>query len=254
MSLSRWLHYPKVNPKANLTLVCFPYAGGNSSTYFHWQSLLSEEVELALIQPPGRASRIFEPAIDEHEVYLDQIYLALSEKIDKPFAIFGHSMGSRIGFELAKRLSTHTFPLVHLFASASRAAHLNLTHSLMHQLPDNEFIESIKRLGAASSELLDNAELLELYLPTLRADFKIAETYIADAGSFLDVPITVLNGSLDTIEWESLLAWKELTKRTMNIETLPGGHLFIDNQAAAITKIINQQLVTSSLNHLNYEH
>jgi surfactin synthase thioesterase subunit len=235
---------PKPLLSAKIRLFCFPYAGGSANIFLPWLTMISGGCELVFVQLPGRGARLTEAAHQSMEEVIDELMLHQEFMTSKPFAFFGHSLGSRVCYALASQflqLGLPT-PLV-LFASASRAPHLASRKRPVHALSDHELIEELRKLKGTPEEVLDNKELMEFVLPLLRADFKVAETYIATP-NILPLPIHVFNGVDDDISDTQVAAWQELTEQLIGISEFAGGHFFINQCSKDIVKLINHRLET----------
>jgi medium-chain acyl-[acyl-carrier-protein] hydrolase len=169
---------------------------------------------------------------------------ALLPFMDRPFAFYGHSMGALIGYELARRLREEGRPgPSHLFVSGCRAPQLEDTRDPTYDLPDAEFIEELRRLGGTPAEVLDNAELLHLMLPLLRADFTLVQTYRYAEGPPLVCPLTAVGGLEDEeVTPEHLAPWRELTSGASSLHMLPGDHFFLHTSQALLLEIVARQL------------
>ncbi|MFZ8201844.1 thioesterase II family protein [Alteromonas portus] len=228
--INNWFVKPKLNECAKMRLFCFPYAGGNASTYIKWQEYLPNFLELIIVQPPGRANRISEPVIDTMDLLVKKIFTSMLPLLDRPFVFFGHSLGSRVAYELSKQLQLYNQPLPKcLITSASAAAHLPRTKSRIWELDDDKFKMELKNLGGTSLDFFEYPELVDLLLPMIKADFKISEQYQSDS-VLLELPIYALAGEHDTlITNDEILAWNELTTAEFKMYTVQGGHFFIDS-------------------------
>ncbi|WP_462155251.1 thioesterase II family protein [Pseudoalteromonas piscicida] len=233
---------PKPNPNAKVRLFCFPYAGGSPAIFTPWIKKAHENIELVFVQLPGRGARLIEPAIDNMPEIIDELMLHLDFITSKPFAFFGHSLGSRISYEFASQLHTKNQLIPSkIFASGSRAPHCLSSGRHLHNLPHDEFITELRDLNGTPKEVLENEELMELLLPLLRADFKIADTYVAKQLT-LPIPIHVFNGIEDSVQKKHVFAWQELTSQPYQLTEFSGGHFFIHQYADEMISIINQQL------------
>jgi medium-chain acyl-[acyl-carrier-protein] hydrolase len=155
----------------------------------------------------------------------------IAPEIDIPYALYGHSMGATIAFELARELNRrHWAPPQHLFVSGRRAPQSPRTEPKTFNLPDDEFIAELRRLNGTPSEVLENPELLELFMGLLRADFELVETYQYHPAEQLSCPITVYGGLHDKeVPAESCQAWKEQTSARCNVRMVSGDHFFVRN-------------------------
>jgi medium-chain acyl-[acyl-carrier-protein] hydrolase len=236
-----WFITPQPRPSAPLRLFCFPYAGMGASAYRPWAAELPADVELCAVQPPGRETRMREPAFAD----LSQLAAAIGEHIlpllDRPFVFFGHSMGALTAFEVARRLarSGGATP-AYLIASAHQAPRLPRRESPLHELPDAAFVAEIqRRYGGIPDEVLAHRELLELLLPGLRADMTAIERYEYQPGEPLGCPILAIGGTFDArVSVADLEAWRDETTAEFSTRRLHGGHFFIQNARAQVIDIL----------------
>jgi len=224
-----WVTYPAVKPHAPLRLFCFHYAGGNALSFRTWLDRLPPNVEGCLVELPGRGMRLLEPSFTRLEPLITALHQALLPSLTKPFALFGHSMGALVSFELARSLrrAQHPFPL-HLFVSGQRSPQIPDPDHPIHALPESEFLNELRRYNGTPEEVLNNAELIQLFLPTLRADFAVIETYHYTHEPPLACPISALGGLQDwKNNFASLEAWQDQTQATFDLKMFPGDHFFI---------------------------
>jgi len=227
-----------------MRLFCFPHAGVGASVYRPWPADFGPTVEVFGIQPPGREGRFTEPPFTRLGPLLDALFPAILPFLDRPFAFFGHSLGTLVSFELCRRLREAGHPLpLHLFVSGRRAAQWPLREECFHTLPDAALIEELRRYNGTPPEALAHAELMELMLPVLRADFAVHETYAYVDAPPLDLPISAFGGVSDeTVPEERLAAWRHQTTRTFRCRMLPGDHFFVNGSRQAITRAIAADL------------
>jgi len=168
---------------------------------------------------------------------------AILPLLDRPFALFGHSMGALISFEITRSIRRkRQLSPEHLFVSGCFAPHLPDPHP-MHHLADQEFVDAVRRLNGLPEEVLQDAELMELVLPALRADFTAAETYVHIAEPALSCPITAFAGSRDPLTTqESVEAWRIHTMGAFSFRMLPGDHFFLISQQALLLSILSAEL------------
>lgn len=189
---------------------------------------------------PGRGTRSKEPLVDDVYQIIDGMIEEMPSLVDLPFAFFGHSMGAAIAFEMARRLRDEglTEPR-HLFVSGRGAPQIQRDASTTHDLPHDEFIGMLRKLGGTPHEVLADAELMELVLPTLRADFRASQSYECLPGKPLGCAITVFGGLQDTeVRREDLPAWKEQTTSKFAIHMLPGDHFFLNTARITLMALI----------------
>jgi medium-chain acyl-[acyl-carrier-protein] hydrolase len=243
-TLGSWIAGRKANPQARLRLFCFPYAGGNASIFRTWSSALPVDVEVCPVQLPGRSTRLMERLFTEMSPLVQVLAPALSSLLDKPFVIFGQSLGALIGFELARQLRRqYGVNPVRLFISAGRAPQIPRRDSPIHTLPPKEFLVEVRRLNGIPKELLEHEELMEIVLPILRADFALYETYEYSAEPPLNCPISTFGGLQDgKVSRNDLEAWRDETTACSSLRMLPGDHFFLNTARPLLLQMISQEL------------
>ncbi|KTD46056.1 Linear gramicidin dehydrogenase LgrE [Legionella quinlivanii] len=241
MTRSDWLFIPKPLAFPRLRLICFPYAGGNASIYKSWGELLPNNVELIAIQPPGRSNRVSEHAFSDMNELMKDLLPSIKNAIDIPYILFGHSLGSRISFELMCQLNKIGAPLpIHFIASGSRGPYIPCTKKAIYNLPENEFIKELIKLNGTPKELLENKELMALLLPTLRADFELSHKYYPSSENTFNCPLSVLGGTEDTeVTPSDLQSWEASFASSATIHMIPGDHFFIESNRHLVLRKIN---------------
>ncbi|HKR50298.1 MAG TPA: alpha/beta fold hydrolase [Pseudonocardiaceae bacterium] len=243
---SCWVQVSHPRPDARLRLICLPAAGGGASRYRDWPAHLPDDVEVVSVQLPGRESRFTEPPIESMEQLTGPLLDGLAGYLTPPFALFGHSMGALIAFELARRMRRmrpEGLAPVHLFASGCRAPHLPSRSPDRHPLPAPEFLAAVGELGGIPPELLAEGQLLEAMLPTLRSDFTLRETYLFRLGAPLSCPVSAFGGLQDEeVPPEDVRAWSRHTSGTFRVHLLPGGHFFVNSARAELLRLVGSEL------------
>ncbi|WP_308358529.1 thioesterase II family protein [Streptomyces sp. NEAU-Y11] len=242
---SLWIRQFHPAPDAATRLVCLPHAGGSASYFFPVSKALSPKVDVLAIQYPGRQDRRNEKCIDSIRDLADALVPELLPWTDKPLALFGHSMGATLGFEVALRLEQKGVVPVTLFASGRRApsAHRDET---VHQRDDEGLIAEVKSLSGTDSQLLGDDEILRMVLPAIRSDYKAAETYAYVPGPRLAAPIQAHVGTSDPkATVDEVRAWSEHTSGEFALHTYPGGHFYLNSQASRVIASISETLSPS---------
>jgi medium-chain acyl-[acyl-carrier-protein] hydrolase len=237
--------YPKPNPQARLRLFCFVYAGGTAAVFRSWPQYLPSEIEVCAIQYQGRGSRLAEPLSEDIVEVMNGCYEDLLPFLRKPFAFFGHSMGALVSYEFARRLQRERQPEpLQLFVSGCTAPHWKGLDEPTYNLPEPEFIAELRSLQGTPSEVLDNAELMQLMMPIIRADFKASQTYEYVPGPPLECPIRAFGGLKDEmVTREKIEPWNEHTRGTFRAQMLPGDHFFLNTSQSLLTRLIAQELI-----------
>lgn len=238
-----WFNSQRPNPRAKTRLFCFPYAGGGPSIYKGWEHYLPAGVDVWPVQLPGRGSRYNEAPYASWDALVADTAEAMKDFLDLPFSFFGHSFGALLSFELAHRLRAQSgVAPCHLFVSGCRAPQLPRDSPHIHHLPDERFIEEVGALNGTPREVLENRELLQTVLGTLRADFRLAETYACSAASPLNCPVTAFGGSEDAAGTrDEIEAWRLQTTGPFNYWILPGDHFFIHTSEPMVLQIIARE-------------
>jgi medium-chain acyl-[acyl-carrier-protein] hydrolase len=242
--INGWAIYPSRNPSARLRLFCFPYAGGGATIYSPWGRMLAPDVEVVAVQPPGREGRLSERAIPDMEELVAALHRELLPHFDKPFAFYGHSNGGLMAFELARTLRRTAGPMPrHIFVGGRPAPQVRVDEEEIHSLPHDQFVAALRRYAGTPEEILQNAEIMELIMPLLRADFALGETYAYADEPPLDVPITAYHGVRDNeVTPEQIEAWREQTSAAFSFKTFPGDHFFINGDRAQVLQEMSREL------------
>jgi medium-chain acyl-[acyl-carrier-protein] hydrolase len=241
--INSWITHPR-SDFAKLRLFCFPYAGGRASIFRSWSKKLTPYIEVCPIELPGRGNRLNESPFTRLEPLIQALAPTLLPYLDRPFTFFGHSMGGLISFELA-HLIYRNYGLVpsNLFISGRCAPQISASKPPIHDLPKPEFLDELRRLNGTPKAVLENTELMELLMPSLRADFTLLETYVYTYKPCLNCPITVLGGLQDSeVSCGDLEAWREETNANFSIQMFEGNHFFIHSAELPVLQFLSQEL------------
>jgi medium-chain acyl-[acyl-carrier-protein] hydrolase len=241
---SEWITYHEASLVRSLRLFCFPHAGGSALLFRKWQEFLPRDLEVCPVQLPGRGLRMREPLLESIEALVTAAAAGLRPFLDEPFALFGHSMGALIAFELARRLSDR-FGLspVMLLVAGAVPPHLRESEEPTWHLPDLEFMVKLREMNGTPAELLKNAELMELLMPIMRADFRAVQTYRCPRLDPIDCPIAAFGGLRDKdVTVEKLKGWQDCTRGSFSYSLFDGDHFFINGCQGQLLNRIAQQL------------
>ncbi|WP_410662521.1 thioesterase II family protein [Amycolatopsis sp. lyj-84] len=243
-ALRGWTRCFHPAPAAETRLVVFPHAGGSASAYRPLSAALSPTLEVHTAQYPGRQDRMGEPVIDDLHALSEQLVDVVAA-LPKPFALFGHSMGAIVAFEVARLLEARGLVPAALFVSARRGPDLH--KEKMHHLADDAtFLAEVSRLGGTAAMILDDPDIRALALPALRGDYKAVETYRYRPGPDVSCPIVALAGDADPVlDVPDLENWREHTTGTFETEVFKGGHFFLDDHLDAIVARVLGKLTVS---------
>lgn len=241
----RWFPaHPK--PRAGaIHLFCIPHAGAGASIYRSWVDLLPPSVLVSPVQLRGREDRLAEPPQPSITAIADDLAPALGSWVDGPYVLFGYSMGALIAFETARRLRRAGLPMpAGMIVAAHRPPHCPAARNPVWQLPDDQFLNELRSMGGMSNDVLACAELLELVMPALRADFKACDIYSWTHEAPLDIPLAVFGGWKDPqVPPETLGEWRECSLKPVTLRMFPGGHFFIRENRDLMLRSLAQSVV-----------
>jgi medium-chain acyl-[acyl-carrier-protein] hydrolase len=231
----RWV-LRRVRYAPMLRLFCFCYAGGDAAVYLPWQAALGRAVEVCAIQLPGRGVRFGEPLLKDIESAVAPIARAIAPLQDRPFAFFGHSLGALLAYEVSHYLRASGAPLPrHLVVSGAQGPRLRKHKRQLHLLEDAELAGELERFAGTPTEVLASPELLELLLPILRADFRMAIEYTDSPRAPLPVPITVFAGRDDEFDDVAQYEdWFNDSSVSGELHWFDGGHFFINSAVGQV--------------------
>lgn len=224
---NKWfLKQPEKNDR--LRIFCFPYAGAGGSVYKNWSYKEDQHVGVCPIQYPGRENRLFEPPIQEMDLLVSEICAQIRKHLDCPYLLFGHSLGAKVAFRVASAMQkTHGTP-AGLIVAGARAPHISETNPICH-LDDDKIIEELRRLGGTPDEILNNKEIMKLFLPSIRADYTLADCFVCKESRILDCSLMAVTGEYDQeATREEMDKWKGYTKKNFTHRAVRGDHFFIE--------------------------
>jgi len=225
----KWTVCPKLRPAARMRLFCFPYAGVGISAFRGWADHSDPTIEVWGVQLPGREGRLKERPFSSMDELIPPLVEALSGLLDRPYVLYGHSLGAPIAFETARAFRrSRRRPPAHLFVGASPAPQLPWPHPLMHRLAEDDFLNEIQtRYGGIPRLVMEDPELRAALVPALRADITIMETYRYRPEAPLDLGITAFAGTRDTMVTPAAITeWRHQATQAFQLEDLDGDHFF----------------------------
>jgi surfactin synthase thioesterase subunit len=240
---AHWLRGFNVPRGGGPRLVCLPHAGASAGYYAPLAAALAPDVSTYAVQYPGRQDRRREPGIESVPALADAIFEVLAEESDQPVALFGHSMGAVLAFEIAVRMEQRlgVAPTV-VFASGRRAPSRVRPESV-HARDDAGIVAELVALGGTTPQLLQDPDVLEMILPMVRSDYRAIETYRGRPGDTVGCPLVVLSGTDDPYSTvEETAAWQLHSRGAYSQRTFVGGHFFLTDHWSAIAGLIRTEL------------
>jgi len=235
---------PASNNSGRVRLFSFPHAGAGASVFHDWKDLLPDFIEFYPVQLPGREDRIIETPYTHMPDLIPDLVDALHPYLDRPFAFFGHSLGAVISYELALALRQMQGMLpIHIFVSGHIAPHISDSRPPIYKLPKAAFVDKLKLFNGISAEVFANQELMELLLPTIRADFTLSETYAYQTDKPLNCPISAYGGLQDPyVSRQDLEAWQDHTTATFTVRLFPGDHFYLLSEEKLLVRTVASDL------------
>ncbi|PFJ04299.1 thioesterase [Bacillus cereus] len=224
---------------------CFPHAGGSAFSYSKWKNYFNPYIEVVPIELAGRGYRIEESLYQSMEEAVNDVYNIIVEQIDYfPYILYGHSMGSLIAYEVARKIQNSNNVLPEFLVVSGRNHPNSKIKNIRHNLSNEQFKREVIAMGGTSSEVLQSEELMEIFLPILRADFKIVETYIHDNSiQACDIEFLIFNGKNDEFTtYDQIKKWEQYTSKTCTFHSFEGNHFFLNENIEEIANSIMRKL------------
>lgn len=221
-------------------LFCLPQAGAGAGLFRRWKELGFNGLEVYPILLPGRESRMFEEPHTDVGSAVDAVLDEVRPLVGNgpPIVLFGHCLGAILGFELARRLRREGEHVERLIASGNPGPWTRRSRPVSEIKDDDEFLAALRRIAGYHDASMDDEEFRELMLPTLRADVRMQEGYLAETDARLDVPITAMRGAQDDVVSPGDIAeWRDATNGPYQAVEMPGGHMYFTDNASAIIEI-----------------
>lgn len=241
---SLWIRRFHPDPQSKVRLVCFPHAGGSASFYFSASRALQGDVELLAVQYPGREDRRAEPCAASITELVDCIFEVLHHVSGPPLALFGHSMGAVVAFEVARRIEREMgAAAVRLFVSGRRAPSCH-RGEYVHLQDDQGLLAEVRTLNGTNARVLGDEEIMRMSLPALRGDYRAIESYRGQKGAQVSCPISMLVGESDPrVTVDEALAWRTHTSAGFDSHIFSGGHFYLGERQSQVLELIRDRLV-----------
>lgn len=223
----------------SLQLFCLPHSGASAMVYARWRRLLPDWIEVRPVELPGRGRRFDEPFATDLRHLARQLAAEIAPATARPYALFGHSLGALLALEMAHALNEQGAPAPRaLLASGTEAPTRRNDAELRGTLTDASLIARLRSLGGTAPAVLEDAELLALTLPVLRADFHLCGHYQPLARPPLNCALHVFAGREDDASEAVMQAWRQETRGAFSLDWFPGDHFFINSQESEVLGVL----------------
>lgn len=230
-----------------IKLFCFPFSGGSASVYQQWFKNITSQIELIPVELSGRSRRFNQPLLNNLADNVEDLFQIIQNAIQPSYALFGHSLGCLLIYEFIQKLQHNNFPMpFHIFLSGGIPPHFReIPKQFIHQLSDKELLNELIKIGGISPVFQANQELQNLFLPIIRSDFKMYESYIPSTDKFIfPCDITVMAGDSDHISTpDKVKNWSLYTKNRCKLCVYQGDHFFLQKEASQISHLIETTLL-----------
>lgn len=232
-----------------MRLVCIPHAGGNPEIFLPWADGISDGVELLAVRLPGHGPRIADPPIDHWDALVADVLEGLENYLGEPHAFYGHCFGGRLAYELTHfTLALPRAQTKRLLMSTCRSPDTPHGGRYVHDLPDAQFLDVLRDLGA-SDQVLQNKSILRFVLPAVRNEIRLAELWTDRHQTAVRVPITAIYGREDTKDGRSSMeGWRAFSSEGCELVEMPGGHSFFEDDPSSLLDVINPRLEHAAWN------
>ncbi len=228
VTVDEWFHVASSGHRPHLRLFCLPPMGGSAAHFRDWSHHSSAFVELWAVDPPGRGSRHGVASRRRMDDLARELADAMEPHLDRPYSMFGHSLGGLVAFETVRALRRRGAPQPHhLFLAAIHAPDRGPYRRGIYDLPRNLLVKELTEVWGHRSAALGDEDILDLVLPYLRADCELYEHYAYSPEAPLDCAITAFHGTHDPlIQTPDVAAWAVQTVQSFNLEVFEGDHFF----------------------------
>ncbi|MDH6623179.1 surfactin synthase thioesterase subunit [Streptomyces sp. LBL] len=239
-----WIRrYHPAPQDTDLSLVCFPHAGGSASYFRPLADALASVAEVLPVQYPGRQDRRAEPPITSIPRLADEVLAVLESLPRRRLVLFGHSMGACVAFEVARRIEQRSSPELLGLVASGRTAPPKLRDRGVRSMDDDGVIAEIRRLNGTDDRLLLDDDLIEMIMPAIRGDYEAVESYRYEPGLRLRCPVSVLVGDDDPqVTLAEAEEWRDHTEGGFTLRSLPGGHFYLADQNTEVARALTEDL------------
>ncbi|MGB3183713.1 MAG: alpha/beta fold hydrolase [Cyclobacteriaceae bacterium] len=226
-----------------ITVFFLPFAGGSRYSYNQFKQAAPAWMKVEPLDLPGRGGRFKEDMLTSINSVVDDLFEQIKDKINQPYAIYGHSMGATLAYLLARKIDDlgRNLPS-YLFLTGTCGPTADRERKIRSTLPKDEFVKEVKEMGGSPDEILNDDQLMEFFEPILRGDFAVLESYEHEEQEPLNIPFTVIIGSDEEVTVEEAKNWQKEFASPIDFHLMPGHHFFIFDQHKEVMHIITRRL------------
>lgn len=232
-----------------MKLFVFHHAGGSAYAYNSFARSFPGEIEVVVMEMPGRGRKMNQPLIKDARLLARQFYQSVKSQLDQPYAFLGHSLGGLTGYLVIREIEAHQLPLPRAFFISAASAPSEIFNDQRHCLPSSEFWEILHEIGGIPDEVIHDSNFRQSFEPIIRADFEVLETYQYQKQPALDIPMVAIMARNDKLQPETIETWQEESTHPLKTHLLPGDHFYLFNDEQALVTIIKEQLNQSPALH-----
>lgn len=238
--VSEWFVPFEPPSTASRRVFVFPHAGSSVAPFRKWYDVIDRQIDLRVVQIPGSGGRLKEPGFTKMPELIEALTAQIQSLMNVPYVFFGHSLGALIAFETCRALSrSGARSCDHLIVAGFRAPQIPRQTPLTYTLSDELFLEKMKTSRMTPPVIFSRPGLVNLFLPPMKRNCELGETYRYDGGSALEVPVTALSGANDdSVTREEVDAWREITSGPATFRELSGDHFFIHDHVDDMTALL----------------
>ena len=252
--INNWFVHRKAenDVSGKLKLFMFHSMGAGASMFNDFMYEAPKGTDVYAVQLPGRENRKDEKLYTDFQKLLDDLEAAILPLLDGDFAIYGHSFGGIIAFELARRLrKNHGKRPVHFWSSATMAPQMTVTWKNRDVLKQSAISSNSEQKLIGLMTYIDDLEYVKKILPILRLDMALLMDYDYEDDHKFEFPITVFSAIEDEVTLpEEMEPWKDLTASAFRQELVHGDHWFVSRNKDFIRDQISKDLERILLLHM----
>lgn len=254
--INKWFSVSKTKANPTLRVICIPYVGGSAAVYRNWDKYSNSNVQFLSLQLPGRGSRYSEQPYTEMNSLINDLSIVMGELLlesNIPYIIYGHSMGALIGFELTRMIARKGYKLPSYVVVSGAAAPDIVKNEKKYSLPTEELKDILRYYNGTPKEILEDDELLEMFLPCIRSDLEIVEEYKFTIDNLLPCSIIAIGGENDhLVSLSEIKQWENHTQKDFHYKLYEGDHFFLKDRAKDIVRYVTEN-VNLQLRGDNYD-